>query len=119
MTTNWREGPTPEQVSRLNIQYVLVRADRQWATDHLANALPADRMDYLIRAVEKSVGMTAVRDLECELAVTRGLLSRLVEAVTGQWDPRGDPGQQAQEALRQVRRVEAYLASLNPDQEVA
>lgn len=110
---------TPEQSSRLNIHYVLVRADRQYATDHLTNALPPDRLDVLIRAVETNVGSTAVRELEGELAIARGCLARLLEAVNGVWSPGVDVGAQTWEALRQVHAVEAYFQSLHTEQEVA
>lgn len=111
--------PTPEQQSRMRIQYALVRADRSWAGHHMANALPPDRMDMLVRAVEKSIGATACLGLEVELANARGCLARLVEAVTGEWLPEEDAGAQALHALQQVRRVEAFLLSLHVDQEVA
>jgi hypothetical protein len=110
---------TPEQSSRLNIHYVLVQADRQYANDHLTNALPPDRMDVLIRAVETNIGSTAVRELEGELANARGCLARLLEAVNGAWSPGMDVGAQTWEALRQVHAVEAYFQSLNNEQEVA
>lgn len=110
---------TPEQSSRLNIHYVLVRADRQYATDHLTNALPPDRLDVLIRAVETNIGSTAVRELEGELAIARGCLARLLEAVNGVWSPGVDVGAQTWEALRQVHAIEAYFRSLQNEQEVA
>lgn len=110
---------TPEQSSRLNIHYVLVRADRQYATDHLTNALPPDRLDVLIRAVETNIGSTAVRELEGELAIARGCLARLLEAVNGVWSPGVEVGAQTWEALRQVHAVEAYFHSLRNEQEVA
>lgn len=111
--------PTPEQQSRMRIQYALVRADRHWATQHLSNALPPDRMEMIVRAVEKAVGTTGVLELELELAKTRGCLARLVEAVAGAWQPDVDAGAQAHDAMQIVRRVEAYLVSLQDDREVA
>lgn len=103
---------TPEQTAHWHAE--LVRADRHWATAHRANSLPPDRLAWLLRAVSGSQ-----RDLELEHANTRALLARLVEVVTGQWDPRGDAATQVQEAMREVRRVEAYLQSLHAEQEVA
>jgi hypothetical protein len=103
---------TPEQSARWHAE--LVRADRHWATQHRANPLPSDRLLVLIRAMSG-----AQRDLELEMANTRGLLARLVEAVTGGWDPKGDVACQAQEALRELRRVEAFLLSLHNEQGAA
>lgn len=110
---------TPELDTRLKIGLVMVQADRNWAVHHLANPLPADRIDVLVRAVESSIGATGVRDLEAQLATARGCLARLVEAVTGKWLPDKSPGAQAMEAIRQVHRVEAYLLSQQDEQGAA
>lgn len=117
--TNWRAGMTPELDTRLKIGLVMVQADRNWSVHHLANPLPADRMDVLVRAVESSVGATGVRELEAQLASVRGCLARLVEAVVGEWLPDKSPGAQTVEAIRQVHRVEAYLQSLEEEQGAA
>lgn len=103
---------TPEQTTHWQAE--LVRADRHWATAHRATPLPPDRLAWLFRIV---AGMQ--RDLELEVANARGCLGRLVEAVTGEWDPRGDVGAQTQEAFRHVHQVEQYLMSLHNEQEVA
>jgi hypothetical protein len=110
---------TPEQASRINIQFEMVRADRRWATEHRTTAIPPDRMDWLIRAMEKHVGATAVLEVEMELANTRGCLARLIEAVTGRWQPDVEVGAQALAAMRQLRQVEAFLLSLSDEQGVA
>jgi hypothetical protein len=108
---NDRELPT-----RLTIQYVLVRADRRYAQEHLTNALPPDRMDTLIRAVDSNFGASAVGELELIAANSKALIGRLVEAVSGSWNPAGNVARQVVEALRQLRQVEAFLRSLNePD----
>lgn len=103
---------TPEQAAHWHAE--LVRADRHWATAHRANPLPPDRLAWLLRAFSG-----AQRDLELEHANTRALIARLVEAVVGRWDPRGDVAVQAQTALRELRRIERYLLSLHNEQEVA
>lgn len=103
---------TPEQSARWHAE--MVAADRRWATAHRANPLPPERLLVLLRAVSGSQ-----RDLELEMANTRGCLARLVEAITGQWRQGIDVGEQTVDALRQVHQVEAYLQSKHDEQEVA
>lgn len=103
---------TPEQVTRWRAE--LVRADRNWATAHRANPLPPDRLAFLFRAMSG-----AQRELELEMANTRGCLARLIEAVTGRWRPNVAVGEQAVDALRQVHKVEQYLMSLHDEQGAA
>lgn len=110
--SNDREMPT-----RLTIQYVIVRADRRYAEDHLAKPLPPDRLDTLIRAVDANFGTAAVQELEVIAANTKALLGKLVTAVTGTWNPDRNVVRQVQDALRQLRQVEAHLLSQHEEQE--
>lgn len=104
--------------TRRDILFALARGDRIWAQQHMTHPLPADRLDALARELHATV-VVAVQDQRLRSANERGCLARLIEAVLGTWDPAVDPGAQTAEALKQVRRVEAYLVSLNHDQEVA
>ena len=106
---------TPEQAVRVRVQQAMVSADHRWAMQRRANPLPADRIDVLSRAVASD----AVPDLTLQVANARGCLARLVEAITGTWRPTVAAGEQKADALRQLRQIEAFLLSLQVDQEVA
>ena len=103
---------TLEQVDRWRVE--LVAADREWAIQHRTNPLPSDRMATLCRVLA-----AAQRDVDVETVNARTMLRRLVVAVTGEWADDLPPVGQAQEALRQLRKVEQFLKSLQVDQEVA
>lgn len=101
--------------SRLNIRFVLTRADSRWAMDNNDDAIHPERMAALIEAVETSIGRTGVERLQLDLANARALIGRLVEAVRGRWDPARDQQGQIRAALDELRQVERYLLSLNED----
>ncbi|MGB3443856.1 MAG: hypothetical protein WBA97_34395 [Actinophytocola sp.] len=104
--------------TRRDILFALARADRKWAQQHMTHTLPADRLDALARDLHATVTV-AMQDQQARSANERGCLARLLTAVNGVWDKAGDPGEQTAEALKQLRRVEQYLMSLNHGQEVA
>jgi hypothetical protein len=92
----------------------LFDADRRWAIAHRATPLASDRFAALCRAQA-----AVMREQHTEYANVRAMLRKLVTAVTGRWDDDLPEVGQAMEALRQLRRVEQFLRSLQSDQEVA
>lgn len=105
-------NPDPRS-SRLNIRFVLTRADARWAMENSDEAVHPERLDALIDAVETNVGKTAVERLELELANTRAMLGRLVTEIRGHWNPDRPAQPQARAALEDLRLLERYLLSLN------
>lgn len=103
---------TGEDIDRARV--ALVDADRRWATAHRATPLPPDRLAALCRAQA-----VVMREQHAEHVNVRAMLRKLVTAVTGGWDDDLPEVGQAMEALRQLRRVEQFLRSLQSDQEVA
>lgn len=97
--------------ARLNVGLVVIRADRRWCEENAADATPADHLNAIIRAVDEHVGTAAVDQLSADLANTKALLGKLVQAVTGEWKSGGCHAKQVNDAVRQVRAVREYLTN--------
>lgn len=103
---------TGEDLDRARV--TLFDADRRWAIAHRTTPLAPDRFAALCRAQA-----AVMREQHTEHANVRTMLRKLVTAVTGEWHDDLPEVRQAMEALRQLRRVEQFLKSLNSEQEVA
>lgn len=95
----------------LDINLIVERADRAWALHEQADQSEPDRLAAIARSVRDHVHLHVMDNLEVELGSTRALLGRLVNAVTGDWDPDEPAAPQVNAAIRDLRAVEAYLTS--------